>query len=257
MMQKPLVVGNWKMELSFKGEIALAKSLSTQLESDEISAEVVICPSFTSLSAIQELLKTNPKVALGAQGVHWEEKGASTGQISVNHLNSLVTWCIVGHSEQREITHVTDELVMVQANLLLRHGIQPIICMGETAEEKSADKTLDKISNQLEVILSQLNRVTLTKTVIAYEPLWAIGSGETPDPDSVSEIVLLIRKLIASRFDQEIAERVRILYGGSVKPDNAAEYVGGPSANGVLVGGASVHSMQFVDIIKNVQRKVA
>ncbi|MBI3421144.1 MAG: triosephosphate isomerase, partial [Candidatus Sungbacteria bacterium] len=176
--------------------------------------------------------------------------GAFTGQVSVSQISAFATWCIVGHSETRVMTGASDELVAQKAELLLRHGITPIVCIGETEDERRADETVAKISRQIHSLLAVLPRVAFLKTVIAYEPIWAIGTGFTPQPDDVAEIMLLIRKMTQYRFDSQAAQRLRILYGGSVKPENVAQYVGGPYADGVLVGGASVHAGQFMQIAK-------
>lgn len=252
MNRTPLIVGNWKMELSHKASLALAKSLKESLKGKIAKSEVVFCPSFPSLSAIADLLQ-GEKIELGAQNIDIEERGANTGQVSVLQISSFVSWCIVGHSETRAFSGESDSTVVQKANLLLRHGLKPIICIGESQQEKDDGDTVEKITHQIEVIIKDIPRVSLLKTVIAYEPIWAIGSGVTPEPDEVSEIVLLIRKILASRFDNQIAERVRILYGGSVKPENAGHYVGGPYADGALVGGASIHAGQFASIIKNIE----
>lgn len=243
------------MELSHKAGIALAKTLVRSFTAQPPKAEVVVCPSFPSLAAIVDEVKDSP-VMVGAQDVALEEKGAFTGQVSVTQISSFATWCIVGHSETRAAMHVSDEAVAQKTDLLLRHGLNPIVCIGETLEEKERDETVRKITRQMDSLLAVLPRVALLKTVIAYEPIWAIGSGFTPQPDDVAEIMLLIRKMVAGRFDGQASERLRMLYGGSVKPENVAGYVGGPYADGVLVGGASVHAGQFVDIATIVGKQV-
>lgn len=257
MSRTPLVVGNWKMELSHKAAVALTKTLVRSLATQDLP-EVVICPSFPSLAAVAEEVKGS-RLLLGAQDVASEEKGALTGQVSVTQISSFVTWCIVGHSETRAAMHVSDEAVAQKADLLLKHGITPIVCIGETLEEKESDETVRKIQRQIDSLLAVLPRVSLLKTVVTYEPIWAIsanGPGFLPQPDDVSEIILLIRKMVAGRFDGQVAERLRILYGGSVKPENVKSYVGGPYADGVLVGGASVHGGQFVEIAKLVGSQI-
>lgn len=243
------------MELSHKAAVALAKSLRSSLNSMDATADVVICPSYPSLPAIAEIFPADGRAGVGAQDVDVEEKGAFTGQVSVMQLASFVQWCIVGHSERRQLLGESDEQVMHKADLLLRHGLIPIICIGETAAEKQQDETIGKVTEQLGTIMATLPRTSLLKAVIAYEPIWAIGTGEQPEPDSVAEVNLLIRKMLAERFDTQLSERVRIIYGGSVNPDNVASYVGGPYADGVLVGAASVHAGQFLEIIKGVQEK--
>lgn len=240
------------MELSHKAALALAKGLKDSLSKYNAKGEIVVCPSFPSLAEVVEILK-GKNIAIGAQNIYTEERGAFTGQVSVLQIPSFASWCIVGHSEVRQFMGDTDEEVVVKANLLLRHGLNPIICIGESKEERDNDQTIEKITYQMETMIKDIPRVSLLKTVIAYEPIWAIGSGVTPEPDDVAEIILLIRKMLANRFDRQVAERVRILYGGSVKPENVKKYVAGPYADGVLVGGASVHAGQFIDIVKQVE----
>lgn len=256
MNRKPLVVGNWKMELSHKGAIEVAQAVKKLLSKIEVGIDVVICPSYPQLPAIAELLKNSQKIHVGAQQVHWEESGAFTGAVSLSQISPFIQYCIVGHSEMRELTSQTEEQVRDAALILLKHGLTPIVCLGETWEEHQQEQTIRKITQQTEVLLSGVTRTGLSKLVIAYEPIWAIsaqGTGEVPDPTEVSEIVLLIRKLIASRFDTEGAERVRILYGGSVGPDTVSSYVSEPGVDGVLVGKASVTPMKFFEIVKAVQ----
>lgn len=245
------------MELSHQAAVGLAKSLRSSLNSMDEVADVVICPSYPSLQAIAEIFPADGRAGVGAQDIDGEEKGAFTGQVSVTQLASFAQWCIVGHSERRQMLGEGDEQVIRKADLLLRHGLIPIICIGETAAEKQQDETIGKITQQLGTILAALPRTSLLKAVIAYEPIWAISTegGGTPEPDSVAEINLLIRKMLAERFDAQLSERVRIIYGGSVNPDTVASYVGGPYADGVLVGAASVHAGQFLEIIKGVQEK--
>lgn len=253
MERKALVVGNWKMQLSYKGELELARSLKNLLHGVVVTCDVVVCPSFPSLEAVIGVLKNSEKVVVGAQGIHWEEKGALTGQVSVLQVAPLVRWCIVGHSEQRTTYNLTDSEVQQQADLALKHGLTPLICMGETAEERAAEQTVAKVTGQVVSLLQKLTRMSFGKVVIAYEPIWAIGSGIQPDPNEVSAILLLIRKLINERFDRQASDRVRLLYGGSVTPQTTRAFVSEPGVDGVLVGGASTHPTQFIEIIKAVQ----
>lgn len=257
MNKKPLVVGNWKMELSYKGEVELAHALADSLKGYVPKSDVVICPSYVALPEIASFAKKAGKFEVGAQHVFWEEKGAFTGQISVNSIKPHVSWCIVGHSEARMMAGVTDDIVVGTVKLLKSHNIAPIVCIGETREEREGDRTVEKIRAQVDMLIQNLDRTSLVQTVIAYEPIWAIGSGVLPEPDDVAQVILLIRKQIADRYDQAFAERIRILYGGSVKPENDSQYVGGPNADGLLVGGASLHPQKFLDIIKSVDEAFA
>ena len=255
MNRKGVVVGNWKMELSHKASVGLAKSLASMAEDMKSGVDVVVCPSFVSLGAVKDILKDS-LYQIGAQHVHYKERGAYTGEVSVVQLAGLTSWCLIGHSEHRALSRQTDEEIAVASGLLLQHGISPVLCFGENAGEREAGETVDVVMRQLGYWLEHTNRVEAIKTTLAYEPIWAIGTGVLPNPDDVAEVVLSIRKMIAGRFDAEAAGRVCILYGGSVKPETAGQYVGGPMADGVLVGGASLHPRQFLDIVKEVDSKL-
>lgn len=241
------------MELSHKASVTTATAFKQLLSKVPVTADIVICPSFPELAAVADVFKDSNKVSVGAQNVHWTDKGAWTGEVSVTQIAEYVNWCIVGHSERRQLAGETDEQVAAKAMLLLDHKLTPIICIGETAAERDSEQTVSKITQQMRVLLQAIDRVSFGKVVIAYEPIWAIGTGVLPQPQEATEVMLLIRKLITEQFDQDIAEKVRILYGGSVKPDTIGPFVGEPGVDGVLVGGASVHPMDFVDIIKQVQ----
>lgn len=244
-----LVIGNWKMELSYGGQLELARSIKQLLPSVSKNVDIVICPSYPVLAAVREVLHGGV-LALGAQHVHWEERGAWTGEVSVSQLASLVAWCIVGHSEQRHLTGMTDEQVCATAHLLLQQGITPVVCVGETREEHDTEVTIGKVTAQVAALLRTTTRTSLSKLVIAYEPIWAIGSGEMPDPEEAASVMLLIRKLVAEQFDNEVAERVRVIYGGSVSARTAASYVTEPGVDGVLVGGASLKPRDFIEIVR-------
>ncbi len=247
----PLIVGNWKMELSHKASLEVFQSIQKIMDTSLQKAEVVICPSFPSLDAIHRLAKES-NIAIGAQNIHHEEKGAFTGGVSINQVREFISWCILGHSEVRAMYGDSDVKIMQKTKILLSHGIRPIVCIGETKQQYDDGETITVISAQLDVLLSMLDRVSLMRTVIAYEPIWAIGSGQLPDVNNVYEVLLLIRKRVAERFDGELAERMCLLYGGSVKGDNVAPYISGPGADGVLVGGASIHPRDFTEIISHV-----
>ncbi len=247
----PLVVGNWKMELSHKSAVEVFSAMKKMMTLKEYPVEMVVCPSYPSLAAIASESKASG-IAVGAQNMYHEERGAYTGKVSVVQIREFVSWCIIGHSEVRAAEGDSDLLITQKAKLLLQHGITPIICIGESEADHSAAHTITIISLQIDVLLSSLDRVSLLKTPIAYEPIWAIGTGVLPDPNEVCEVVLLIRKKIAEKFDTELAERVRIIYGGSVTAENVQQYISGPGADGVLVGGASVHPRDFLAIAENV-----
>lgn len=244
------------MELSHKAALEVARAVRKLLKQAEATVDVVVCPSYPSLPEVAEVFNGMEHVAVGAQHVHWEEKGAFTGAVSVTQISQHARYSIVGHSETRVMIGQTDEEVRDAVALLIRHGITPVVCLGETWEERENEQTIAKITRQMESVLSVLTRPGLSKLVVAYEPIWAIsaqGRGEIPQASEVSEVILLMRKLTAERFDAEAAQKVRILYGGSVKGDNVADYVGEPGVDGVLVGSASVNPVQFVEIVKKVQ----
>lgn len=254
MDRKPLVVGNWKMELSHKASLEVARAVKKLLSKEDLKVEVVVCPSYPSLAGVGEFFKGSEKIQVGAQHVHWEETGAVTGAVSVLQIAPFARWCIVGHSEARELSGQTDEQVREAASLLLKHGLTPIVCLGETREERERGETIAKVIQQTDMLFAGMTRASLSKLVVVYEPIWAIsaqGTGQVPEPAEVSEIVVLIRKQVAARFDAESAQRLRILYGGSVTAQNVRAYVSEPGVDGVLVGSASIHPMPFVEIIKS------
>lgn len=247
----PLIVGNWKMELSHKSAVEVFSAMKKLMSAQEYGVEIVVCPSYPSLAAIAVESK-GTSISLGAQNVHHEERGAHTGSVSVAQIREFVSWCIVGHSEVREAEGDSDMLITQKAKLLLQYGITPIVCVGESAQDRTAGKTIAAIALQIDTLFSALDRVSLLKTVIAYEPIWAIGTGVIPDSNEVCEVILLIRKKIAEKFDHELADRVRILYGGSVRAESVQDYVFGPGADGVLVGSASIHPRDFLAIIEKI-----
>lgn len=253
MNRRPVVIANWKMELSHKASTEAANAIKKLLKDVKVDIDIVICPSYTVLEDVKQVITQSEKLQLGAQNVHWEENGPYTGEVSVTQLTPLVKWCIVGHSEQRALTGETDEVIQHKADLLLQHGITPIICIGETLEERQADQTVEKLSRQMSVLLGKATRVALTKMVIAYEPIWAIGAAITPEPADIAGSMLLLRKLTAERFGNEVAQRLRIVYGGSVTPKNIGSILAEPGIDGALVGGASLHPLDFVEIVKAVQ----
>lgn len=248
-----MVIANWKMELSNKASVEAAIAIKKLLKDTKVDVDIVLCPAYPALADVQAVIAQSDKLQLGAQNVHWEEKGPYTGEVAVMQLLPFAQWCIVGHSEQRALTGESDEVVQQKTDLLLRHGITPIICIGETLEERQADQTVEKITRQMLVLLSKATRVALMKMVIAYEPIWAIGTAQTPEPDDVASNMLLMRKLASERFGNDVGQRLRLVYGGSVTPKTIGPIVAEPGIDGALVGGASLHPMDFVEIIKAVQ----
>jgi len=242
------------MELSQGGEMALARALKRHQKEFPDIVEVVVCPSFPSLPLLCDLL-AGTVIAVGAQHVHHEEKGAWTGGVSVSQIAPFSRYCLVGHSEVRAAFGQRDDDVERAVHLLLRYGLAPIVCLGETADERAADQTIEKISAQMDTLLRKMTRASLSKVVLAYEPIWAISAQaptQLPEPGEVSGVMLLMRKLIAERFDRDTAQRVRLVYGGSVKSETAGLYAREPGVNGLLVGAASLEPRKFLAIVNAV-----
>jgi len=247
--RRPLVAGNWKLHKTIDESVALIRELKRGLVA-EPNCEVVIAPVFTALSAVRDELKGS-FIKLSAQNAHWIEQGAFTGEVSVPLLRDVgCDYVIVGHSERRQFFGETDETVNKRARAVLDCGISVIICVGETLEERKAGKTLQRISIQVESALSGLKSEESPRIVVAYEPVWAIGTGVNAEPAEVQEAHKAIRDLLAKQFDDSLANDMRILYGGSVKPTNAASLIGQPDVDGALVGGASLTADSFIGIIK-------
>ncbi len=243
---RPLVAGNWKMN----GSVAMLKEprlLAAMLKDVKLKADVMVCPPAVILRRVKSVLKGS-KIKMGGQDCHWNPAGAHTGDVSAEMLKeSGCTAVIVGHSERRTNHAETDEMVMKKARGAHRAGLTAIICIGETLEERKSGKTLEVVSRQLKGSVPEES--TAAKTVIAYEPVWAIGTGLTPTTPEVAEVHAHIRAELAGIMGAE-GKGTRILYGGSVKPSNAVELMSQPNVNGALVGGASLKAADFLGIIK-------
>lgn len=245
-MAKPLIVANWKCNPTTKKEAEeLLDSVDQGVDTDK--AEVVICPPFV-------YLKTDlSKCKLGAQNCYFEEKGAFTGETSVLMLKDLgVEYVIVGHSERRKYFNETDELVNKKVKSVLESGLNPILCIGETQEQRDSGRTESVLRNQLEKALINLPTYELKNLAIAYEPIWAIGTGKPCDPEEAQKISLLIKKIISKLCNSSLSKSIRILYGGSVNSKNAKPFVKKAGLQGLLVGGASLDAKEFIKIIKAV-----
>ncbi|MDQ1375669.1 MAG: triosephosphate isomerase [Actinomycetota bacterium] len=250
--RKPLISGNWKMHHTHLDAIRLVQKLSYALrDTDYDRVDVSVHPSFTSLRAIQTLLDADAiPIVLGAQNCHWEEKGAYTGEVSPVMLAKLdVRYVIVGHSERREIFGETDDWVNKKVKSVLAHGMTPILCCGETLDEREAGSTETKVSGQVQAGLDGVSKEQVAGLVIAYEPIWAIGTGRNATPDDAQATCATIRAVVRESFGSDAAAAVRIQYGGSVKPSNAAELLGQADVDGALVGGASLEADDFAAII--------
>jgi triosephosphate isomerase len=249
--RKPLISGNWKMHLNHFEAIQTVQKLGYLLKKEDVeAAQVTVHPPFTDLRSVQTVLEADKiPVGLGAQHCHFEEKGAFTGEVSPAMLAKLnVAFVIAGHSERRQVFGETDELVNQKVKAILKHGMTPILCCGETLEEREAGSTEERVSGQVRAGLEGVTAEQVAKLVIAYEPIWAIGTGRTATPEQADEACGFIRALVAAR-SEAAAEAVRILYGGSVKPGNAEELLGRTEIDGALVGGASLDPADFKAIV--------
>ena len=246
-MRKPLIAGNWKMNTNSETATALARSISDQSPGSG-AVELLVCPPFCYLNTVAAILNGG-SVLWGAQNMYHEANGAFTGEVSAAMLKDCgATHVILGHSERRHILGETDEAVNKKAHAAHKAGLVPIVCVGELLSEREAGQTAAVIRRQFEGSLAGLSAELMATTVIAYEPVWAIGTGKVATPQQAEEVHADLRKLIAERYNAETADQVRILYGGSVKPDNAAELLSQPNVDGALIGGASLKADDFLAI---------
>jgi len=245
-MRRPLIAGNWKMNTRLEEAENLVRAMLAELNSID-SVEKVLCPPFISLAAIKELIK-GTSIMLGAQNMHFEDKGAYTGEISPLMLVDLCDFVILGHSERRQYFAETDEIINKKVKKALESGVKPILCVGETLEDNEAGKTEQKITRQVNAGLGGINPTS--QLVIAYEPIWAIGTGRAATGKQANATISLIRSILANIWNKEIAKAVRILYGGSVISSNIAEFIAEADIDGALVGGASLKADEFVSIVR-------
>jgi len=251
--RKPLIAGNWKMHHDHFAAIQATQKLSYRLDDrDYQQVDVVLCPPFTDLRSVQTTLESDHiPIALGAQNCHWEPKGAYTGEVSPLMLAKLnVSYVIVGHSERRQLFGETDETVNKKLRAVLAHEMTPILCIGETIEEREAGSTEAKVRGQVEGAFAGVKAGEAAGCVLAYEPIWAIGTGHNATPDDAGVTVAVIRAAVAQRFDASTGEAVRIQYGGSVKPGNIAAFMARPGIDGALVGGASLDPDEFARVVQ-------
>lgn len=251
-MRIPLIAGNWKMNKTIVEALELVKALHYGLQyPDATKLEIVVAPPYTALNKVAEFLKDS-FIGVSAQDLFWEESGAFTGAISALMLKDVgAEYTIIGHSERRQVFGETDSSVNKKIKAALVHNIVPIFCVGETLEEREAGKVSTVIETQFAGGLKDLTPEQLEKMVIAYEPVWAIGTGKTATPEQAEEVHAMIRQMLVKQFGQTTADIVRILYGGSVKPSNSKELLSQPNIDGALVGGASLKAEDFIGIIKN------
>ncbi len=251
-MRKVIIAGNWKMNKTASEGRALVEALKPLVaEVGPECAEIVVCPPFTTLSAVVEAARGS-NIKVGAQNLHWAESGAFTGEISAAMLREAgVEYVILGHSERRQYFGETDATVNARLKAALKAGFKVMVCIGETLEEREGNRTEEVLARQLDGGLADLDAVTVSGLVLAYEPVWAIGTGKTATPEMAEATHRFIRSHLAARFGKEAAEQVRIQYGGSMKPENAGELVAQPDIDGGLIGGAALKADSFATLIKN------
>jgi triosephosphate isomerase len=251
--QQPFIAGNWKMHKTIAEALDLVKSLGEQ-SSELEGVQLVVIPPFTSLSEVRKEIEGTP-IRLGAQNLFWEEKGAYTGEISPLMLKDAgCQYVVVGHSERRQYFGETDDSVNRKIKAVLAHEMVPIVCIGETIEERKKEETIKKVGTQITEGLKELSEEEISRIIIAYEPIWAIGTGETATPSQAEEVHNFIREKLGESYGKEIASCAIILYGGSVKPANTFELLIEKDINGALVGGASLEADSFIQIAKEAIR---
>lgn len=249
-MRKNIIAGNWKMNKTVAESEVLAREIVAVAQSKgDLNAEIVICPTFLALASVAKIVAGTP-VQLGAQDVHWDNQGAFTGKVSVDMLKSIgVRYVILGHSEQRSYFHETDITVRKKIEKVLGEGLRPIICVGETLAEREAGVTEKVVETQIRAAYQGLQAAQALETVIAYEPVWAIGTGRNATDEQAQEVHAFIRGLLKSILGNEVAEQIRIQYGGSMKPENAKGLLAQKDVDGGLIGGASLKADSFLAIV--------
>ncbi|MBN1270746.1 MAG: triose-phosphate isomerase [Candidatus Aminicenantes bacterium] len=248
-MNNPIIAGNWKLHKTIPEALDLVKDIK-KAASEVEKAELIVIPPFTALAPVRDVLEDS-KIHVGAQNVYWEEKGAYTGEVSPSMLmDAGCRFVVIGHSERRQYFGETNETVNRKIKSALPHGLAAIMCIGETQEERESEKTTEKINRQLEEGLEGLTAGDLENVIIAYEPIWAIGTGLTATPEQAEEVHAFIREFLVQNYGNDIASCAIILYGGSVKPANTYDLLAQKNINGALVGGASLDAESFIQIAK-------
>lgn len=250
-MRKPFIAGNWKMNTNGESANALAAGLAKEI-GDIDTVDVAVCPPYVYLQSVAAQLSSS-NIAMGAQNVYFEASGAYTGEISCDMLKDVsCTYAVIGHSERRHVIGETDELINQKVSVAIASGLLPILCVGELLEEREAEKTDDVVTNQVKKGLAGINAEKVLAVTIAYEPVWAIGTGLTATSDQAQQVHAMIRKLLAEMYDESVAAQIRIQYGGSAKPENTAELMACPDVDGLLVGGAGLKVDSFSAMIKTI-----
>jgi triosephosphate isomerase (TIM) len=251
--RRPIMAGNWKMHHTHLEAIQVVQKLSYRLdERDYKECEIVVCPAFTALRSVQTVLESDRiPMQLGAQNVHWKDQGAFTGEVSPPMLAKLnVSFVIVGHSERRQLFGETDEVVNQKLKAVLKHEMTPIACVGETLEEREAGRTDERVGSQIRAAFAGVRSAGANLSVVAYEPIWAIGTGRNATPEDANATIAVIRAALRDLYSGDVAVGIRILYGGSVKPGNIADLMAMPEIDGALVGGASLDPDEFARVVR-------
>jgi triosephosphate isomerase len=248
-MRRPILAGNWKMHKTVQEAIALVHEMKSGLEAVD-TIDRVLCPPFVSVNAVSEML-SDSSIEVGAQNMYWEDQGAYTGEVSPLMLKEICEYVILGHSERRQYFGETDETVNNKVKAALKHGLKPIVCVGENLAQNEAGQTHEVVSGQVKGCLEGLSSAQVSGLVIAYEPIWAIGTGKAATPEIAGGVIAnSIRKVVAALYDDTVAEALRVQYGGSVKSSNVAEFMAHPDIDGGLVGGASLKPAEFVSMVE-------
>ena len=246
-MRKPIIAGNWKMHKTIAEAVEFVNEIKGKVNNTDV--EAVICAPFTLLKDLKEAAKGTP-IKIGAQNMHYADNGAFTGEISAPMLKELdIDYVVLGHSERRQYFNETNQTVNKKVLKALEAGIDPILCIGETLEEREADKTKDVCKVQTEEALENVTAEDMKKVVIAYEPIWAIGTGKTATAEQANDVIAYVREVVKGLYGEEISEEVRIQYGGSVKPSNVSEIMNQTDIDGALVGGASLQPADFTELV--------
>lgn len=247
-MRRPIIAGNWKMNKTVSEGVEFVRQIKDLGNNTDV--EVVVCVPSVSLYPIKKELEGS-NIKIGSQNIHWEDSGAFTGEISPLMLNDIgVDYAIIGHSERRQYFNETDETVNKRLLSAIKHRINPILCVGETLEEREADNAKNKVKTQITKALDKVTEKDILNVVIAYEPIWAIGTGKTASSEDANEMIAYIREIIKEKYGENVSEEIRIQYGGSVKPHNVTELMNQTDIDGALVGGASLKKESFTDIVR-------
>lgn len=252
-MRKPIIAGNWKLNNTIEEAVNLVEDIKIQTMDLNVDAMpvVIVSPVFTALKSVADILESGKGIYLGAQNCYYKDSGAFTGEVSVPMLKDIkADYVIIGHSERRQYFGETDESINLKAKAIISHGLIPIVCCGETLEQRESGETDNIIRNQIIADLKELTNEQIANLVIAYEPIWAIGTGKTCESAEANRVIKMIRSTVAEIADQDSADKVRILYGGSVNPGSIQEQMSQSDIDGALVGGASLKADSFAELVK-------